>query len=118
MSEAKPPIRPFPVDFAVTVKEGSIVHFCYQAMSKDPATGEYICILAKTKSAAMRGLRSLGVPEDKLDEAYVQQVALMNPTAIRTQSGGMVALEPKTPIKRKPLLPRVVADILEPDDLI
>lgn len=118
MHETKAPIRPFPVDYAVTVKEGAIVHFCYQGMSQDPATGEYICILGKTKDACMHGLRSLGVAEEDLNEAYIQQVALMNPTALRTRSGGMVSLEPNPPIKRKPLLPRKVADTLEPDDLI
>lgn len=113
----RPPIRPFPVDYALAVQEGAIVHFCYQAMGVDPATGEYICILGKTKDACLNGLISLGIPKEGLSEAYVQQVALMNPKAIRTRSGGMVSPEPKTPIKRLDL-PREVLDVLEPDDLI
>ena len=118
MSEPKPPVRPFPVDYAVRVTEGAIVHFAYLALTTDPATGEYVSIVAKTRAACAEGLRSLGIPDADIDEAQVQQVALMNPTAIRTQSGAMVSMEPEQPIKRKPVLPRQVADILEPDDLI
>ncbi len=110
-------LRPFPYDFATRVNEGAIVHFCYQALCVDPATGEYICVLGKTKDASLHGLRSLGVQEDQIVEAHIQQVAMMSPSAIRTRSGALCASEPNPPIQRKPI-PRAALDVLQEDDLI
>lgn len=88
MTTTDKPVRPFPHDEAVSIKEGTLVYFAWQTLIRDSDSGELHSIVAKNKSAVIRAMVRAGHDLDLIDPGKIVPVAMAVPQAISTRNAG------------------------------